>query len=259
MSENDNSQSNEEPQPQRPSDLIDKRSSINSEDNNNKSLEMQDITLNSTGVENKDQINPASQQSPFPQKAESSPEQPQGKTLDTLDESISQTLKRDCFRIFNKLKHVIVPRFSAQKYEELQNWDLWGPLVFCFALGIALSTGEHEEEEGSVFIIIFAIFWFGGVIISFNASFLGGKIGICQMICLLGYCIFPIVIGSILIACLSISQVLIKLIIVSVGFVWSCLASVGFVSGLVEQERKMVAVLPVFLFYLSISLFVLNY
>lgn len=180
---------------------------------------------------------------------------------DTLDETVGDTLKRDCFRIYNKLKHVIIPRLYAKKYEELQNWDLWGPLIFCFLLGISLSTAKDKskDEESSVFILVFVIFWIGGAVISLNASFLGGKIGICQMICLLGYCMFPITVSSIIIAFCGVEKTGIKLLLSLISFLWSCLASVGFVSGLVSLEKRAVAVYPIFLFYLALSLFVLNY
>ena len=48
----------------------------------------------------------------------------------TLDEKVLKSLKRDLFLIYNKLKHVITPRFSFHKIEELYNWDLRSPLIF---------------------------------------------------------------------------------------------------------------------------------
>ena len=87
----------------------------------------------------------------------------------TLDEPVLTSLKRDLFLIYNKLKHVITPRFSSHKIEELYNWDLWGPLIFCFLLAISLS---NDNNESSTFVLIFSIFWIGGLIITFNGQFL---------------------------------------------------------------------------------------
>ena len=70
----------------------------------------------------------------------------------TLDEPVLDSLKRDLFRIYNKLKHVITPRLTSRKIEELYNWDLWGPLIFCFLLCISLS---NDNNESSTFVIIF--------------------------------------------------------------------------------------------------------
>jgi len=174
----------------------------------------------------------------------------------TLDEPVLDSLKRDLFRIYNKLKHVITPRLTSRKIEELYNWDLWGPLIFCFLLCISLS---NDNNESSTFVVIFAIYWIGGLIVTFNGQFLGANIGICQMICLLGYCSFPITVAGMVIGFFNITKGWMKCIIVFVSFLWSCLASVGFVSALVPREKELITIIPVILFFLALSLFVLNY
>ena len=174
----------------------------------------------------------------------------------TLDEPVLDSLKRDLFRIYNKLKHVITPRLTSRKIEELYNWDLWGPLIFCFLLCIALS---NDNNESSTFVIIFSIFWIGGLIVTLNGQFLGANIGICQMICLLGYCAFPITVSGMIIGFLKVKNAWIKCFAVFIGFLWSCLASVGFVSALVSKEKELITIIPVILFFIALSLFVLNY
>ena len=174
----------------------------------------------------------------------------------TLDEPVLDSLKRDLFRIYNKLKHVVTPRLTSRKIEELYNWDLWGPLIFCFLLCIALS---NDNNESSTFVIIFTIFWIGGLIVTFNGQFLGANIGICQMICLLGYCAFPITVAGMIIGFMKITKGWLKCFIVFIAFLWSCLASVGFVSALVSREKELITAIPVILFFIALSLFVLNY
>ena len=177
----------------------------------------------------------------------------------TLDEPIMETLKRDLFAIANKVKYVAVPKMTERKLEELYNWDLWGPLLFCFLYSIALSTGDNDNNESSIFVLVFVIFWIGGFVITFNGRFLGAQIGICQMISLLGYGMFPITVGGIIIGFCRIRNIFIKLIIVVIGLVWACLASVGFIGGLVEPDKKFLIVFPVILFLFSLSMFALNY
>jgi len=174
----------------------------------------------------------------------------------TLDEPVLTSLKRDLFLIYNKLKHVITPRLSSQKIEELYNWDLWGPLIFCFILSISLS---NENNESSTFVLIFSIFWIGGLIVTFNGQFLGANIGICQMICLLGYCSFPITLSGIIIGFLNVTRNWIKCLLVFFTFLWSCLASVGFINALVGRDKELITIIPVILFFATLSLFVLNY
>ena len=176
----------------------------------------------------------------------------------TLDEPITTTLKRDLLIIGNKVKYVLVPKMTDRKMEELYNWDLWGPLIFCFLYSIALSTGNSNSET-SIFVLIFVIFWIGGFVITFNERFLGAKIGICQVLSLLGYGMFPITVAGVIIGFCKISNIYVKLILVIVGLIWSIIASLGFFNRLVEADKKMLAIIPVFLFLFSLSMFALNY
>ena len=186
-------------------------------------------------------------------------EQPTEISKSTLDEPIITTLKRDLYAIINKIKYVAVPKMTDRKLEELYNWDLWGPLLFCFLYSIALSTGENKNNESSIFVLIFVIFWIGGFVITFNQRFLGAQIGLCQMVSLLGYGMFPITVGGIIIGFCRITNIWVKFVIVALALVWSCLASIGFIGRLVEPEKKFIAVFPSFLFLLSLSMFALNY
>ena len=179
-------------------------------------------------------------------------------TKSTLDEPIKTTLKRDLLVIGNKIRYVLVPKMTERKLEELYNWDLWGPLIFCFLYSIALSTGNSNSET-SIFVLIFVIFWIGGFVITFNERFLGAQIGICQILSLLGYGMFPTTVAGVIIGFCGITNIFVKLILVGIGLVWSIIASIGFFSSLVEPEKKMLAIIPVFLFLFSLSLFALNY
>ncbi len=176
----------------------------------------------------------------------------------TLDEPIITTLKRDLLTIGNKIKYVLVPKMTERKLEELYNWDLWGPLIFCFLFGIALSTGNSESST-SIFVLIFVIFWIGGFVITFNERFLGAQIGICQVLSLLGYGMFPTAIAGIIIGFCKITNIYVKLVLVAIGLIWSIIASIGFFRSLVAPDKKLLAILPVFLFLISLSMLSLNY
>jgi len=77
----------------------------------------------------------------------------------------------------------------------------------------------------------------------------------------LGYCVFPINLSAIIIAMtksfLTGKLYIIRAAIVCAGFIWSTWSSVGFMGALVDKKKKMLAVYPVFLFYLFLSWFVL--
>jgi protein YIPF6 len=103
------------------------------------------------------------------------------------------------------------------------------------------------------------LIWGGAAIVTMNGKILGGKISFLQSVCVLGYCIFPINLAAIAITVLkSILDIFIlKLALASAAFVWSSYSSMGFMSALVMEDRKELAVYPIFLFYMFLSFFCL--
>jgi hypothetical protein len=174
----------------------------------------------------------------------------------TLDEHVTETIMRDVRMVGNKMKCVMDPR--RVDVATLKDWDLWGPLILCLLLATILSASAPPEQKSLVFTSVFVIVWCGSGVVTVNALLLGGTLSFFQSICVLGYCIFPLTVASIL--CVTIGAILgfwIRLIIVVGCFVWASSASVGFLSTLVPENRRALAAYPVFLFYLSISWMVL--
>ena len=181
----------------------------------------------------------------------------------TLNEPVIDTILRDVKRIGFKLKYVLLPKVQEEKAKELRDWDLWGPLLLCMLLSLTLSlsssssaTEKTEETASLVFSIVFCLISVGSVIITINTLLLGGTISFFQSVCVLGYCLFPMNIAA-LIVCPWGFPMFVKLIIVAAGFTWATLSSVGFMSQLVNADRKALAVYPVLLFYLFLGWFIL--
>ncbi|KAJ3186608.1 Yip1 member 6 [Gaertneriomyces sp. JEL0708] len=175
-----------------------------------------------------------------------------GGVLDTLDEPVSQTIIRDLQSIWAKLKQVLVP--TKDRKNILRDWDLWGPLLLCLALSIRLSVRAPAGQSPIVFTTVFVIVWCGAAVVTLNSKLLGGKVSFFQSVCVLGYCIFPIVIASII---GLFTPLIVRAVLVSVAFAWSVYASVGFLSDVNLNERRLLAVYPIFLFYFVISWMVL--
>mmetsp|Transcript_137656 Transcript_137656/g.243230 ORF Transcript_137656/g.243230 Transcript_137656/m.243230 type:complete len:213 (+) Transcript_137656:92-730(+) len=174
----------------------------------------------------------------------------------TLDEPVMDTIMRDLRSIGTKLKYVMLPRARADKAHGLKKWDLWGPLFLCLALGIILSSqASTTDQAGLAFGLVFVIVWVGSGIVTLNALLLRGKISFFQSVCVLGYCIFPLVIAAFVSMLLKV--MFLKVIFVSIGFVWGTGASVGFMSELVPEDRKALGVYPVWLFYVAIAWLIL--
>ena len=174
----------------------------------------------------------------------------------TLNESILTTIYRDLSLISIKLKYVIKPYGSKEKKNyHIKQWDLWGPLLLNMFLACTLAF--NSEEKSQMIILIFVIFWIGGVIVYLNANFLGVKSSIFQILCLLGYCLFPLNLSAFFVTFLNIKGVL-RFIIVLITCLWSIYSSSDFFNQLTNKEQKYLVVYPCILFYLYISWFIIS-
>lgn len=141
--------------------------------------------------------------------------------LNTLDEAISTTLMRDLKIIMEKIKIAMLPMQAQNTSDTFKDWDFWGPLFLCLFLGLVLSIGRADTHTGTVFILIFAIVWIGGLIISLNSQFLGAKLSIYQCICILGYCMCAIVVAALINSLTPFLPMFIHLLIAIAGFGYS--------------------------------------
>lgn len=136
--------------------------------------------------------------------------------------------------------------------------DLWGPLLLCLTLAVTLSaTQTTSAHAASVFAAVFVIVWLGAAVVTINATLLGGAISFCHSVCVLGYCVAPLNIASI-ICCIYNSSLLFVLAVVGTAFVWSTTASVGFMSELLPANKRVLGVYPVCLFYVMIAYMVIQ-
>lgn len=171
----------------------------------------------------------------------------------TLDEPVWTTLARDLKRIGIKIFHVCLPRGRGPA--ALRDWDWWGPLVLCFALAIVLSIDykncTSSDESHSIFVLVFLIVWVGAIFITLNSSLLGGNVSFFQSVCVLGYCIFPLNVASVITLFWKNGWFVFG--IVALGWLWATFAALGFLSAMVPDHRRALATYPVFLFYLVIA------
>ena len=176
-------------------------------------------------------------------------------TMMTLDEPVSVTIKRDLTAIYNKLYHVMLPRATGEEtIKQLRDWDLWGPLFICLGLAIVLSLQANSNQVSTMFTFVFVLITLGSVVVTINGQLLGAKISFFQSACILGYCVTPLFLTSLI--CFLFNYAPIRFILVLIGYLWSNKASVLFMSQMISPQRKVLAVYPVFLFYVSIALLI---
>ena len=174
----------------------------------------------------------------------------------TLDESILTTITRDLLLIYTKLKFVVIPNGPKNlKNWHIKRWDLWGPLILDLLLACTLAINSKDKSQ--MIILIFVIFWLGGVILYLNANFLGVKSSIFQMFCLLGYCLFPLNLSAIFVTIFKLNAIL-RLIVVGATCFWSIYSSSDFLSTLTNQDQRYLVLYPCILFYLYISWFIIS-
>ena len=170
---------------------------------------------------------------------------------DTLHEDISESLKRDMNLIWTKLKYVINPLIPEKdRSTQVRQWDLWGPLIFTCLLSMTLAI--RANEKGDTFTLIFIIFWIGSLLVFLNANLLGIKISVFQIICLLGYCLFPLNIAAIILSLGKFFEFF-RLIILVACCSWSSYSIRGFLINLASKEQRLLVIYPAILVYLFIS------
>lgn len=84
------------------------------------------------------------------------------------------------------------------------------------------------NSNGNEFGVVFLVMWGGAFVVTINTKLLGGKISFFQCVCVLGYCIFPIVLAAILVYFLKeigVTIFILKLVIAGVALVWSTMGT----------------------------------
>jgi hypothetical protein len=172
----------------------------------------------------------------------------------TLDEDILTTIYRDLYSIYYKLIFVINPLTSDEvKKNQIKQWDLWGPLLFNIFLACTLAI--NSENKGQTIILIFLIFWLGSFLVFLNSHLLGVKTSIFQILCLLGYCLFPLNISA-FIFCFTRPPEILKFLFVALTCFWSLFSASSFLRNLANPEQRYLVLYPCILLYLYISWFI---
>jgi len=108
----------------------------------------------------------------------------------------------------------------------------------------------------TVFSSVFVIVALGSVFVTLNAKVLGGQCSVFQSVCVLGYCLFPLVLDAIVLEIIRIvafHSFLLQLLLSLGAFLWSTFSSLGFMASLVPPARKWLAIYPLFLFYFVLT------
>ncbi|KAL5526474.1 hypothetical protein ACEPAF_8197 [Sanghuangporus sanghuang] len=176
--------------------------------------------------------------------------------VDTLDEPITATIARDLRSISVKIAQVLYPSRSGAGREVLRDWDLWGPLILCLVLGILLSLSAPAEQSLGVFTAVVMIICLGSVVVTIQAKLLGGRVSFFQALCALGYCVAPLDVAALV--SYFVRTIWVRIPISLGAWAWCIWASVNFLDGTkIEQQRILLAVYPLLLFYFILAWMIL--
>ncbi|OMJ19081.1 Protein YIPF6 [Smittium culicis] len=151
---------------------------------------------------------------------------PGGFSRNTLDESVMDSILRDFYEVAGKTKQVLIPKNKKNVLKEYQ-------------------------QAAIVFTEVFMVMSLGSCVITLNCKLLGGQISFFQSVCALGYCVFPLVFSTLLMAILKKNIFTVLFVLVTVA--WSIYAASGFLTDAHFASKKFLALYPIILFYSTIG------
>lgn len=167
---------------------------------------------------------------------------------DTLDEPVTTTLMRDLKAVGVRLRRVV----WIYSTETDQEWDLWGPMIFCLMISTTLSMISPNNQSSVVFSGMFALIWIGQAVVTLNIKLLGGSISYFHAMCVAGYALFPLVFSGLLSS--FIRSKIIRLIFDALMVSWAIFAATrGLKHSGVLHSRVFLASFPVALFYTGLG------
>ena len=120
------------------------------------------------------------------------------------------------------------------------------------------SITSSFQSNSNQFVMVFALFWIGGVLVYLNGLMLGTKLSLFSYWCLLGYGLVPYVIASIPLALFKVN-IVIRFIAVLLFALWAFVISMKILRRRIESKRTFLIMYPVGLFYaFFIGLLVIN-
>ncbi|KAI0091253.1 Yip1-domain-containing protein [Irpex rosettiformis] len=179
--------------------------------------------------------------------------------VDTLDEPITTTIGRDLLSIYTKLVQVLYPPKGGASREVLRDWDLWGPFVLCLLLGILLSLKAPASQSLGIFTSVVAIISLGSLVVTIQAKLLGGRVSFFQGLCVFGYCVAPLNVAAFVSTFVHLIYVRVPIALAAWAWcVWGKILrtfpAVNFLDGTrIEQQRILLAVYPLLLFYFILA------
>lgn len=120
-------------------------------------------------------------------------------------------------------------------------------------LAIRLSSATLDQAS-VMFSTTLVVLFVGSAAVTLNAVLLGAKVNIFQTVCVLGYCVFPLLCASFV---GLVVPFFLRVVAVTVAYAWTLVASTTFLGELNLARKRPLALYPIALFYLLVAWLVL--
>ncbi|KAA8494772.1 Protein YIPF6 [Porphyridium purpureum] len=179
----------------------------------------------------------------------------------TLNEPVLKTVLRDVSIVGRRIWLVLSPDAAQHLRAELRDWELWGVLFISMSLATILSM-EASHEASAVFSIVFLVVFLGSAVVTLNAQLLGAALSFFQTLCMLGYCVFPILLAALINLLWQFVPPIFAVLLIIATVVACCFWSMRAASAYLEDTqlpdgRKTLLLYPVLLFFFCLSWMVL--
>jgi len=180
--------------------------------------------------------------------------------LNTLDEPIFDTIKRDLKAVGKKVSNAMCP-YWVPKFL-LVEWDMWGALFFASYIGILLQQLNSYDVYASQFTQIVLVVFLGTAAVTYShVVMLRTNTSIFQYISVLGYCLAPLALS------VTVTYVFdffsfgrsfwARFLFFIVFTAWSILASLLILKPDGETASIPYHMLPIIFYYMTIGLLIL--
>ncbi|KAF7457284.1 Yip1 domain-containing protein [Cryptosporidium felis] len=181
----------------------------------------------------------------------------EGGSNGTLNEPVITTVKRDALLVYNKLYYFISGKNETEtnNMKVLLNWDLWGPCILLLVMSSCLYVKAPIGSKDSIFYAIYFFSVYGVVTIALNALILGVKCSFFAILSLIGYCLFPFTVVSFI--SLFIPNFFVRLIFTIMSIVQVYRVISISVTSISPEEKKILILYPMFLFFFVVAFLVM--
>ncbi|OII78177.1 YIP1 domain-containing protein [Cryptosporidium andersoni] len=178
----------------------------------------------------------------------------------TLDESVLTTIIRDTNHVYNKMIFYLLTykrsdKGNSNNMQMLYNWDLWGPCLFLLVLSCCVYIKAPYTSKSNIFSTVYFVSFHGSIVVTLNSILLGSKCSFFAILSLLGYCLLPFSIISVISLVIPFTLTTIILTIIALLHTYNTISNL--MRNIIPEDRQFLVLYPISLLYITIGYLVI--